>query len=528
MMEPATQKQEVPVQEAIDRTGRKGLVRNVLFSWGGQLVFIAAGFVMPRFIDHRLGQEVLGIWDFSWSVVGYFGFIQAGVSSAVNRYVGKHWAEQEIREINRVVSCATAGLTLAGLVVAVGTLATVALIPSLSGERLGTHTSEAQWVVFFLGAGMAVQTALSGFNGVLTGCHRWDLKNINQAAWYGITVVSMLLSLMLGGGLFHLAAVTFVVNALSEMSRVRLAYRSCPGLRLQPSLLNWSTVLQLYQYGGKTLIPSVSTLLVGSTTSLLIVGYLGPAALALFSRPRSLIRNAETLVRRMTMTLIPTVSSLQATGDVQAMRRLLVKSVSYSLYLVLPIVIMMCVFGGPILHAWMGPDYAAGLIVAILALGFLAPMAQIPIEDVLAGLNAHGRAGVAQLIASIISAGLVVVALGPLNLGLAGAAVAITLPFSIISLVYYPMLICPLVGMTIREYFLECSRGPLKNLVPFLLVVSGVRLALLQAPLTALAVAAVAGGIVLTLTYWSKVVPGRMKGWVYQKLQRKSCDASAL
>ena len=528
MIKSANDGQKDPAADQVDRTGRKDLVRNVLFSWGGQLVFIAAGFVMPRLIDHRLGQEVLGIWDFSWSVVGYFTFVQAGVSSAVNRYVGRYWAEQEIQEINRVVSCATAGLTLAGLVVALATLGTVALLPWVSGERLGANTGDAQWVVFFLGAGMAVQTALGAFNGVLTGCHRWDLRNINQAAWYVVTVVSMILSLMVGGGLLYLAAVTFVVNVLSEISRVRLAYRSCPGLRLRSSLLNTGTVLQLYQYGGKTLLPSVSTLLVGSTTSLLIVGYLGPAALALFTRPRSLIRNAETLVRRMTMTLIPTVSSLQAIKDVRNMRSLLVKSVSYSLYLVLPIVMVMCVFGGPILHVWLGPAYAAGLLVAILALGFLAPMAQIAIEDVLAGLNAHGRAGIAQLVASIISTGLVVVALGPLKLGLAGAAVAVTLPFTIVCLVYYPILVCPLVGMTIREYFQESFWAPLKNLLPFLLVIVCVRLVFLQSPLAGLAVAAVVGGIVLTVAYWSKVVPVRMKEWVCRKLLRKSCDASTM
>ena len=135
---------------------------------------------------------------------------------------------------------------------------------------------------------------------------------------------------------------------------------------------------------------------------------------------------------------------------------------------------------------------------------------------------------IAQLVASIISTGLVIVALGPLKLGLAGAAVAITLPASIMCLVYYPMLVCPLVGMTIREYFKESFWQPLKNLLPFLLVISCVRLVLLQAPLAGLAVAAVTGGMVLTVTYWSKVIPRRMKGWVCGKLLRKSCGASAV
>ena len=105
---------------------------------------------------------------------------------------------------------------------------------------------------------------------------------------------------------------------------------------------------------------------------------------------------------------------------------------------------------------------------------------------------------------------------------------AVTLPFTIVCLVYYPILVCPLVGMTIREYFQESFWAPLKNLLPFLLVIVCVRLVFLQSPLAGLAVAAVVGGIVLTVAYWSKVVPVRMKEWVCRKLLRKSCDASTM
>jgi O-antigen/teichoic acid export membrane protein len=526
-MAESTAEQQSPKNGVADLTGRRGLVRNVLFSWGGQLVFIAAGFIMPRLIDDRLGQEVLGIWDFSWSVVGYFTFVQAGVTSAVNRYVGKHWAEQDIPAINRVLSSATFGLSVAGVLVTLATLAIVLLLPSVSIDQLGSHAQEAQWVVGFLGAGLAVQTALGAYNGVLTGCHRWDLKNINYAAWYVITVVAMIVSLMFGGGLQELAAVTFVVNVFSELSRVRLAYRSCPGLKLRASLVSRSTVLHLYQYGGKTLIPSISALLIGSTSSILIAGYLGPAALALFTRPRSLIRNAETLVRRMTMTLIPTVSSLEATGDVPAMRQLLVRSVSYSLYLVLPIIMMMCVFGGPIMHVWMGPDYADGLLVMILALGSLIPLLQITVEDVLAGLNAHGRAGVAQLIASAVSIGLLVAALGPLQWGLAGAALALTVPSTVMCLIYYPLLVCPRLGIGIGEYYRETCLAPVLHLLPFLLLITGARFAFPNGPLTGLAVACIAGGLLLACIYWTKVLPARLKRWVLGRLCRNSCSSLA-
>jgi hypothetical protein len=66
---------------AEDRTGRSKLVSNVLFTWGGQMVFFVSGFIMPRMIDHKLGQEVLGVWDFSWALIATWRGIGAGTKS---------------------------------------------------------------------------------------------------------------------------------------------------------------------------------------------------------------------------------------------------------------------------------------------------------------------------------------------------------------------------------------------------------------------------------------------------------------
>src|SRR5437660_2502691 len=82
-----------------DLTGRERLVSNVLFTWAGQMVFFVAGFIMPRMIDHRLGQEVLGVWDFSWSLVSYFRFVELGITSSVNRHVAKYWGQQDMNGV---------------------------------------------------------------------------------------------------------------------------------------------------------------------------------------------------------------------------------------------------------------------------------------------------------------------------------------------------------------------------------------------------------------------------------------------
>lgn len=100
--------------QAEDLTGRERMVSNVIFSWGAHSVFIIAGFIMPRMIDRRLGQELLGIWDFSWSLVSYFQLVQAGIASSVNRYVARYRAAGDMLGVNRVVSSATCILCIGG------------------------------------------------------------------------------------------------------------------------------------------------------------------------------------------------------------------------------------------------------------------------------------------------------------------------------------------------------------------------------------------------------------------------------
>ncbi len=490
-----------------DLSGRDRLVSNVIFSWAAHFVFIIAGFIMPRMIDRRLGQDLLGIWDFAWSLVGYFGLVQAGIGSSVNRYVARFRAAGDIAGVNRIISTAFCLQSVAGLLVLGLTIAVSLLLPQLFGARLGENVVDAQWVVFLLGASLSVQMSFATFGGVLTGCHRWELHNAIKSGWHVATVVGMIVALLWGAGLRSLAVITLAGLVLAGSTRVILAHRVCEGLRLRPSLVGWGMIKKLFVFGGKTLIPSVSNLLLNQTTSILIVVYLGPTALALYARPRSLIRHMNTLVNKMALILTPTTGSLQSTCNVKGIQELLVKSVRYSFYLVLPMVLVLVVFGGPVLQFWMGPRYANGLVPAILAVGYLTTMVQLPVLNILMGLNAHGRAGIGLFITSLFSVGLTVLAIGSLKLGITGAAVAVTLPLTIMHLVYLPYLMCRRVKLDMGRYFLSVTAGPAVLVLPFAICLIVARIVFHSEPLIGLVRGGAAGGVILAVLYWRYVLP---------------------
>jgi len=506
--------------QAEDLTGRERMVSNVIFSWGAHFVFIIAGFIMPRMIDRRLGQELLGIWDFSWSLVSYFQLVQAGIASSVNRYVARYRAAGDMLGVNRVVSSATCILFIGGCLVLGMTFALAAWLPQIFGGRLGGNAVEAQWVVFFLGISIAIHIAFAAFNGVVTGCHRWELHNLNISGWHALTVVGMIAALLLGEGLRNLALIVLMGQVLADGRLMMLAYRACSGLQVRPSLVRWATSRNVLVFGGKTLIPSVSQLLLDQTASILIVAYLGPAALALFARPRSLLHHVDTMVRKMAMVLIPTASSLQSMGNVKEIQGLLIKAVQYSCYMVLPVVAILAVYGDVIMGLWMGPDYANAVLPAILALGFLTNMAQQPLRMILAGMNAHGRAGIGELLASLCSVAATLVMLGVIHWDLVGVALAMTVPLTIMNLLYMPILVRQRVGLGVGQYLAAIGTRPLIHACPFIGSLLAARLTLPGRPLTALVIGGAIGAAILCPIYWRYALPTRVRLMILQPLSR--------
>jgi len=503
-----------------DRTGRSRLVSNVLFTWGGQMVFFVSGFIMPRMIDHKLGREVLGVWDFSWSLVAYFKFVEMGVTSSVNRFVARYWGTHDIEGINRVVSSATLALVIAAGVILLGTIGAVVTVPYWFGSDLKGYLSVTQGSVFWLGAMLSAQTALGAFNGVLTGCHRWELQTMRNSLWQFITVVGMLTALWLGFGLVAVAAITAICQIFGQLTMVTLAYRACPGLSIKRSYVHKGTIKELYIYSGKTLLPTGAEMLLNQTISVMIVGALGPAALAIFTRPRALLRQLDSLERKMGMILIPTTSSMEGQDDKKGIVNLLIKGVRYSLYLALPFLLVLIVFGGFVMRIWMGPDYAIDLIPAILAIGFIGVTVQEPVLAILIGLNAHGRGGLAQLIASIVSVILAFVLQRYFHAGLVGMAVAITVPLLIISFVYLPWMVCRHLEMNLGMFFRDAMGQPMLHMLPFLVSLIIARMTYQSYPLIAV-LSLAAGTVSLLRFYWRSVLPDRMKNGLVRFITRK-------
>jgi O-antigen/teichoic acid export membrane protein len=496
---------------AQDLTGRGRFLTNLLVSWGSHFVFVVGGFVLPLFIDRHIGQAALGVWDFGWSLVGYLGLAQLGIGSSINRYVAKYRAEDDIPGLNRTYSSVTCIQVALSVVILLLTVLTAWWLPRLWGERLAGFALEARYIVLLLGISLAIRVAFGTFGGVITGCHRWDLHNLINAGSYALTVLGMILTVASGGSLVALSCVNLAGTVIAELTRAAVAYRVCPALRFRWQSISLLESRRLVNFGGKTFLATLSQVILYQTNSMLVVSYLGASVLALYSRPLALVRHAGTLVDKFSFLLIPTSSSIHARGEVAELRNLLIESSRWSAYMALPPVLLLAVLGEPILEVWMGPRYALGAVLAIVALGSLMTMVNQTVYSILTGLDAHGAPALVALGAALASVGLGAAVLGPLSWGLPGAALALTLPTTITYGIYMPAYACRRLGLPLGHYLTTVWSKPLLHALPFLACLLGARFITTHSSHWGLVAGILVGGCTLLTSYWIGVVPIPLK-----------------
>ena len=353
-----------------------------------------------------------------------------------------HLAEENIQGLNQSISSVLCVQGIMGLIILVITALVVWTIPIFWSDRLGELVSDAQWLVFFLGLSMSVSFAFGAFDGVLTGCHRWDIYNSINAGSHAVGVTAMLIALMIGGGILWLGFIYLIESVLRVLISMIIVYRVCPVLKIRAKYASLSVALSMLHFGGKTYANEVSRTLLYQTNSILIMTYLGPMMLALYSRPMALIHHIRTLSVKLAHTITPIASEMEVTGNNRELAELIIKMARYNVAMALPPILFLCILGGPLLLFWMGKGYQQDILIAILAAGHLLTIANQPLQTALIGLNAHGRPAIFTLCAAISSVILCYLALAYLNGGLLSAAISVVVPLMLADGIFITVYSC--------------------------------------------------------------------------------------
>ena len=188
------------------------------------------------------------------------------------------------------------------------------------------------------------------------------------------------------------------------------------------------------------------------TVNILIAAYLGPAVLAVFARPRSLIRQAAVFPEKYAFMLAPATAALSTGRSREELRRFVIEATRYGICIALPVMVLLAVDGGPLLKIWMGKAYSDASLILFLTLAFAAEVVYQPLNSLLLGLNLHGRPGFFSVVAAgcAVAASWCVLRLGG---GLDAVAIAVGIPWSIVNGLYLPFYVCRRLDIRLGRFF---------------------------------------------------------------------------
>lgn len=497
---------------------RDSLLRSVLSNWVGHFVFMVSGFVLPRLIGDRVGQDALGVWDLGWSLVAYSHLLVMGIGGAVNRYVARYRAGEDWQALNSTVNSSLAILTVSFVLAVAAAGVFASLVPVLLRSAESVDMAVARRMVLLLGIAAALKMPSAVFDGVLGGFGRFDLKNAVRVS-IALGLLGVLTGLILSGR--DLVALAWAVLG-AELLRIALCWlvarRVFPVLRLGPRLASWSRVRELLRFGSKSVLQDLSRAGLYQTNGLILAYFAGPAALAVYARQRALVMHATRFLNQYAHVLIPASSALDADRRDDELRALLIKSTKYALFIALPIVALLAILGGPLVRLWMGSEYAAPKVLALLALGHLAPLAQRPAFCILTGMHRHAIPAVAEAIAAVVSVALGLVFVGLLGWGMMGAALAMIVPLTAAGGIVVLVHACRSLELSIGQHIRGVLPGPLAVVIPFVAVLMLAAWLGEDSSWAPLAFGVGIGGALLVVEYWCWVLPAGPKSQVCRAL----------
>jgi len=310
--------------------------RNIFSNWIGFLIYVIVSFFLSPFIVHQLGNTGYGIWVLVGSLTGYLGILDLGLRPAVVKYVAHYKALGDDENINRVVNTVLATFTVIASFVVIGSL----ILSYFSTEAFKVpreYHIQLRVIIVIIGLNVAASFPFGVFSATLNALQRFDLNNVIQISVFLIRTVLVVLFLRLGGGLIALGIIVLASSLAEFMLKARWCLKINPAMKVNRHLANSETFKTIAGFSAYTFIMSVAMRVSFQTDSIVIGAMISAEAITFFAIGASMIDYLSTLVSHMSVTVTPLASGLDALGDEDRMRKLLIIGTRFCLLVILPV-----------------------------------------------------------------------------------------------------------------------------------------------------------------------------------------------
>jgi O-antigen/teichoic acid export membrane protein len=331
---------------------RAAFSANFAYNISGALLPLLISLGTVPFYIHQIGLARYGVVTICWVLLGYFGFLDFGLSRASANALAKLGtaAPRERAPVLVTAFCCNLGLGLCGglILYVVGHLVLTHIV-RVPGSLMGETNAAYPWMAAMLPLGM-----LSGVaTGALESRERFLLSNtLSSLSTMCGQVLPLVCAYAIGPSLDVVIPATVLARLLAVSTSYAVVIRSEWPISLFDVDLAW--MRKLFGYGSWVSVSSILNPLLDTSNQLIVGAMLGAAAVASYSVPMSLALRSQLFATALARTLFPRNSRVSQAEAVQNTRRA-TSALAYGFGMVCAPAIFL---SGPFLRHWVGSHFA--------------------------------------------------------------------------------------------------------------------------------------------------------------------------
>jgi O-antigen/teichoic acid export membrane protein len=411
---------------------------------------IVVAFFMTPFIVSTLGDRMYGSWLLVATFLGYYGLLDLGLSSAVNRYLAGAAGEKDAAGSNRIFNTAVFLYSALGCLALIVTGIFIILTPYII--KSPEDASLFRKIILIMGVSSAISFPIRAFMAVLTAQLRFDIMSSLQIMTVIIRTLAIVLALTAGHKILSMAVITFFAGLPELVITVYYARKNYPSLSIfDRAYWNRDTAKMLLSYSFFTLISQLGDLFRFNIDALIITTFIGLAAVTHYGIAAALGIYYLNLMMAFMGVLQPVFSRQYSLSDSAVIKKTFFFTTKISFFAASFPAFCYFALGKPFIIRWMGDSFVDSYpCLVILTLAWLFDLGQMPSVGLLYGISKHKFYALFNTIEGIFNVVLSVILVG--KMGIIGVALGTLIPMSIMKIIIQPIYICRVASIPYREY----------------------------------------------------------------------------
>jgi O-antigen/teichoic acid export membrane protein len=349
---------------------------------------VVVSFVLTPVILRYLGDRMYGFWSLVVVIIGYYGLLDLGLSTAVSRFVSRALGARNDEDLYNIYNTAFMFFSIIGLVVILVTAIIIIFTPFLNLNIASDDMILFKRVILVMGLDVAFSFPVRLFRGVLYSQLHYDIMSGLALLTLVLRTPLIVIVLMAGHGVLAMAIVTVLTKLPEYGLTIFISRKTLPHIRL--SLQGWDpeTAKMLFSFALYAFIAQLANILRFQIDPVVLASFMSLVMVAHY-RIGSLIANHFLNFMIETMSVLqPVFSRLEGANEDQGIMRTLFFSTKISVYVSTFMCFGLIFWGKPFIELWVGPEYLdAYPVLFFLVLGFVFILWQAPSASLLMGTS---------------------------------------------------------------------------------------------------------------------------------------------